>query len=248
MKVLVTGASAGIGEKIVTRFAKEGHHVIAAARRTEPLKQLQAQFPDQILPLSLDIRNRQQVEDGLKNLPDSWKDIDVLVNNAGLARGLELSQDADLNDWDEVIDTNNKGLLYVTRLVLPLMLERQQGHIINMGSIAGSWPYKGGNVYGASKAFVRQFSLNLRTDLHGTPIRVTNIEPGLVSDTEFSEVRFKGDKAKAQEVYQGTQALKPEDIAESVFWVATQPPHVNINTLEIMPVCQTYAGLTVNRI
>ncbi|MCO5114521.1 MAG: SDR family NAD(P)-dependent oxidoreductase, partial [Bdellovibrionaceae bacterium] len=194
-----------------------------------------------------DVTDRKSVEVLPQNLPQAWQDIDILVNNAGLARGVDLAQDADLSDWEEVIDTNNKGLVYMTRTLLPSMLKRNHGHIINIGSIAGSWPYKGGNVYGASKAFVRQFSLNLRTDLHGTALRVTNIEPGLVGETEFSYVRFRGDENKAQELYKNTQALTPEDIAESIYWASAQPKHVNVNSIEIMPVAQTYAGLIVDR-
>ena len=148
---------------------------------------------------------------------------------------------------EDMIDTNNKGLVYMTRAVLPGMVERNRGHIINIGSTAGSWPYAGGNVYGATKAFVRQFSLNLRTDLHGTAVRVTDIEPGLVGGTEFSNVRFKGDDAKAEKAYENTQALTPEDVTEAVWWVATLPKHVNINTLEMMPVSQSFAGLSVHR-
>lgn len=245
MVVLVTGASAGIGEKIVQKFASHGHHVVATARRREPLFQLKEQFPSLVFPIVLDVTDRKSVEALPEDLPQEFQSIDVLVNNAGLARGLELAQNADLSDWEEVIDTNNKGLVYMTRALLPSMIERNHGHIINMGSIAGSWPYKGGNVYGASKAFVRQFSLNLRTDLHGTNIRVTNIEPGLVGETEFSKVRFYGDEEKAQSVYENKKPLKPEDIAESVYWVSTLPAHVNINSIEIMPVGQTYAGLIV---
>ncbi len=247
MIVLVTGASAGIGEKTVIKFASLGHKVIAIARRVEPLLKLKEQFPEFILPLVLDVTDRKSVEVLPQNLPQAWQDIDILVNNAGLARGVDLAQDADLSDWEEVIDTNNKGLVYMTRTLLPSMLKRNHGHIINIGSIAGSWPYKGGNVYGASKAFVRQFSLNLRTDLHGTALRVTNIEPGLVGETEFSYVRFRGDENKAQELYKNTQALTPEDIAESIYWASAQPKHVNVNSIEIMPVAQTYAGLIVDR-
>lgn len=247
MIVLVTGASAGIGEKTVIKFASLGHKVIAIARRVEPLLKLKEQFPEFILPLVLDVTDRKSVEALPQNLPQAWQDLDILVNNAGLARGVDLAQNANLSDWEEVIDTNNKGLVYMTRTLLPAMIKRNHGHIINIGSIAGSWPYKGGNVYGASKAFVKQFSLNLRTDLHGTALRVTNIEPGLVGETEFSYVRFKGDENKAKEVYNGTQALTPEDIAESIYWAGTQPKHVNINSIEIMPVTQTYAGLIVDR-
>ncbi|HBT13091.1 MAG TPA: NADP-dependent 3-hydroxy acid dehydrogenase, partial [Erwinia persicina] len=172
---------------------------------------------------------------------------DILVNNAGLALGIEPAQRASLEDWEDMIDTNNKGLVYMTRALLPAMVERNVGHIINIGSIAGSWPYPGGNVYGATKAFVRQFSFNLRTDLHGTALRVTDIEPGLVGGTEFSNVRFKGDDSRADSVYDGTEPLTPEDVTEAVWWVATLPKHVNISALEMMPVGQSQAGLRVHK-
>lgn len=246
MIILVTGASAGIGEKTVLKYAAQGHKVIACARRVEPLLSLQSKFPECILPLALDVSHYSEVEFFYNQLPSSWKPIDILVNNAGLALGLEPTQTSNIADWDKVIDVNNKGLLYMTHTVLPHMLKAGKGHIINIGSVAGSWPYYGGNVYGASKAFVKQFSLNLRTDLFGTPIRVTNIEPGLVSNTEFSFVRFKGDTEKSESVYKNKEALLPEDIAESIYWVSMLPTHVNINSLEIMPTSQSFAGLKVS--
>lgn len=246
--VLITGATAGFGLSFAKRFIDQGHKVIATGRRKERLEALQKQYPDSLYPLVLDITDRGQVETIFTKLPKEWHNIDVLINNAGLALGLELSQNADLSDWETVIDTNNKGLLYMTRTILPQMLKQKRGHIINIGSVAGSWPYQGGNVYGASKAFVKQFSLNLRTDLHGTPIRVTNIEPGIVKDTEFSYVRFHGDEEKVKQTYAGTNALKPEDIAESVYWVATLPAHMNINSMEIMPVSQSFAGLMISKV
>jgi len=172
--------------------------------------------------------------------------VDVLVNNAGLAAGLEPAQSADLDDWDAMVDTNIKGLMYVTRAILPGMVTRNAGHIINIGSVAGSYPYEGGNVYGATKAFVAQFSRNLRTDVSGTAIRVTNIKPGN-AETEFSLIRFKGNVAKAQAVYQGYQPLTAEDIAEMVFWVTHLPSHVNVNELEVMPVAQSWAGYKIHR-
>lgn len=247
MIILVTGATAGFGESITRRFVENGHKVIATGRRQERLQALKEELSDAIYPLQLDVRDRAAIDEKLASLPAEWRDIDILVNNAGLALGMEPAHKASVEDWENMIDTNNKGLVYMTRAVLPGMVERNRGHVINLGSTAGSWPYAGGNVYGATKAFVHQFSLNLRTDLNGTAVRVTNIEPGLVGGTEFSNVRFKGDDAKADKTYENTTALSAEDIAEAVWWVATLPKHVNINTLEMMPVSQTYAGLSVHR-
>ncbi|MEY8709118.1 NAD(P)-dependent oxidoreductase [Mangrovibacter phragmitis] len=247
MLILVTGATAGFGEAITRRFVANGHRVIATGRRAERLKTLQDALGDSVLTIQLDVRNRAAIESAISSLPAEWRNIDVLVNNAGLALGLEPAHKASADDWETMIDTNTKGLVYMTRAVLPGMVERNRGHVINIGSTAGSWPYAGGNVYGATKAFVRQFSLNLRTDLNGTGVRVTDIEPGLVGGTEFSNVRFKGDDDKADKTYQNTQPLSPEDVTEAVWWVATLPAHVNINTLEMMPVSQTFGGLTVHR-
>lgn len=247
MIILVTGATAGFGESITRRFVENGHKVIATGRRQERLQALKEELGDAIYPLQLDVRDRAAIDEKLASLPAEWRDIDILVNNAGLALGMEPAHKASVEDWENMIDTNNKGLVYMTRAVLPGMVERNRGHVINLGSTAGSWPYAGGNVYGATKAFVHQFSLNLRTDLNGTAVRVTNIEPGLVGGTEFSNVRFKGDDVKADKTYENTTALSAEDIAEAVWWVATLPKHVNINTLEMMPVSQTYAGLSVHR-
>lgn len=247
MIILVTGATAGFGETITRRFIDAGHKVIATGRRTERLQQLKYKFGESVLPLQLDVRDRAAIDQAISQLPAEWQDIDILVNNAGLALGLEPAQQANADDWETMIDTNAKGLVMVTRAVLPGMVARNKGHIINIGSTAGNWPYQGGNVYGATKAFVRQFSLNLRTDLQGTAVRVTNIEPGLVGGTEFSNVRFKGDEGKASSVYDGTQALTPDDVTEAVFWVSSLPAHVNINTLEMMPVSQTYGGLKVTK-
>ncbi len=248
MIIFVTGATAGFGQSITRRFIETGHKVIASGRRAERLKALKDALGDNLYTVQLDVRNRAAIEEAIAHLPAEWRDIDVLVNNAGLALGIEPAHRADVNDWENMIDTNTKGLVYMTRAVLPAMVERNVGHIINIGSIAGSWPYAGGNVYGATKAFVRQFSLNLRTDLHGTALRVTDIEPGLVGGTEFSNVRFKGDDDKADKVYEGATALTPEDVTEAVYWVATLPKHVNINTLEMMPVSQTLAGLKVHKL
>ncbi|PEH20529.1 NADP-dependent 3-hydroxy acid dehydrogenase [Salmonella enterica] len=247
MIVLVTGATAGFGECIARRFVENVHKVIATGCRHERLQALKDELGENVLTAQLDVRNRAAIEEMMASLPAQWRDIDVLVNNAGLALGLEPAHKASVEDWETMIDTNNKGLIYMTRAVLPGMVERNRGHIINIGSTAGSWPYAGGNVYGATKAFVRQFSLNLRTDLHGTAVCVTAIEPGLVGGTEFSSVRFKGDDEKAGKTYENTTALTPEDITEAVWWVATLPAHVNINTVEMMPVTQSFAGLSVHR-
>ncbi|WP_409308786.1 bifunctional NADP-dependent 3-hydroxy acid dehydrogenase/3-hydroxypropionate dehydrogenase YdfG [Pectobacterium sp. B1J-3] len=247
MIIFVTGATAGFGESITRRFIKEGHKVIATGRRQSRLDALKTELGDALYTLKMDVRDRQAIEQAIASLPTEWRSIDVLVNNAGLALGLEPAHKASLDDWETMIDTNNKGLVFMTRALLPGMVERNIGHIINIGSTAGNWPYSGGNVYGASKAFVQQFSLGLRADLFGTGVRVTNIEPGLVGGTEFSAVRFKGDGDKVSKTYGNTTPLTPEDVTEAVFWVATLPAHVNINTLEMMPVSQSFAGLSVYR-
>ncbi len=247
LTVLVTGASAGFGEAIARRFAADGAKVIMAARRLDRLKTIATELGDRTLPVAFDVADRDAVEKALGNLPEPFRAIDVLVNNAGLALGLNPAQSADMADWQTMIDTNINGLVYCTRAVLPGMVERGRGHVINLGSIAGRYPYPGGNVYGATKAFVKQFSLNLRADLLGTKVRVSNIEPGLCGGTEFSTIRFKGDDQKAASVYEGTEPLLADDIAEAVHWVATLPPHVNINAIEMMPVCQAFAPLAVHR-
>ena len=248
MIVLVTGASAGFGTAIARRFAADGARIIAVGRRRERLDALAAELGgDNVLPLALDLRARDAVLRAIETLPERFRTIDVLVNNAGLALGLEPAQRADLDDWDEMIETNCKGLVTMTRAVLPGMVERDRGHVVNIGSTAGEFPYPGGNVYGATKAFVRQFSLNLRADLFGTRVRVTEIEPGLVGGTEFSAVRFKGDAAKAAVPYQNTDPLTPEDIADAVHWVTTRPARVNVNVLQVMPVVQTFGPLLIHR-
>jgi 3-hydroxy acid dehydrogenase/malonic semialdehyde reductase len=244
--VFVTGASSGFGAAVARRFAADGARVIAAARRTDRLQDLKDEFGGQILAMQLDVRDRARVAADVARLPEGFKAIDLLVNNAGLALGLNPAQDADLDDWDQMIDTNCKGLVYCTRAVLPGMVARGRGHVINLGSVAGSYPYPGGNVYGGTKAFVHQFSLNLRSDLHGTGVRVTCVEPGM-ADTEFSLTRFSGDKAKADAVYAGMQPLTPDDVAESIHWAATLPEHVNINTIELMPTTQSFSPFQVAR-
>ena len=246
MIVLITGASAGFGASIARVLAADGHRIIAAGRRADRLEALAKEIGSEaVLPLVLDVTDRAAVLAAISNLPADWAEIDLLVNNAGLARGLAPAQEAKLDDWEMMIDTNVKGVTYLTHAVLPGMVARNRGHIVNMGSVAGSWPYAGGNVYGASKAFVRNFSLNLRTDLLGTKVRVTNIEPGLVAGTEFSSVRFDGDEARAANVYANTTPLTAEDVAETVRWVVSLPAHFNVNTIEIMPVVQAWGGLKV---
>ncbi|MDB5800464.1 MAG: ydfG [Rhodocyclales bacterium] len=248
MIVFVTGATAGFGAAIAHRFIGAGHRVVALGRRQDRLEVLQQQFASHLLhTVVLDVRDNAAVEQAIANLPDEFAEIDVLVNNAGLALGLEPAQRAELDDWERMVDTNIKGLMYVTRAVLPGMVARKRGHVVNIGSVAGSYPYPGGNVYGATKAFVRQFSLNLRADLVNASVRVTDIAPGLSSGTEFSSVRFHGDDAKAAQVYANTQSLTAEDIAESVYWVTTLPAHVNVNVLELMPVTQAPGPLTIAR-
>lgn len=247
MIIFVTGASAGFGAAIARSFVKGGHRVVATARRKDRLDALAAELGDALLPLELDVRDRNAVAAVPALLPADFAEVDVLVNNAGLALGLEPAHKASLEDWQTMIDTNCAGLVHVTRALLPGMVERNRGHVFNIGSAAGRWPYAGGSVYGATKAFVRQFSLNLRADLLGTAIRVTDIEPGLCGGTEFSNVRFHGDDDKAAKVYADMQPLTAEDIADSVYWIATRPAHVNVNTIELMPVAQSFAGLSVHR-
>jgi 3-hydroxy acid dehydrogenase/malonic semialdehyde reductase len=247
MIVLVTGASAGFGAAIARRFVADGHTVVGAGRRIDRLEALGEELGSSFHALELDVRDRSAVESKLLGLPAAVAAIDVLVNNAGLALGLEPAQNADLDEWTTMVETNINGLLYVTRTLLPGMVERNRGHIVNLGSTAAEFPYPGGNVYGATKAFVYQFSLNLRADLLGTNVRVTDIEPGLCGGTEFSTIRFRGDAQKAASVYDGTQPLTADDIADVVHWVSTRPAHVNINTVQLMPVCQAPGPLAVKR-
>lgn len=245
--VLVTGASAGFGAAIARRFVRDGHRVIGAARRADRLAALAAELGDAFHPLTLDVTDAAAVAALPEVLPDAWRDPDVLVNNAGLALGLDPAHKASLADWDRMVATNVTGLIHVTRALLPAMVARNAGHVVNLGSTAGSYPYPGGHVYGASKAFVKQFSLNLRADLVGTGVRVTDIEPGLVGGTEFSVVRFGGDAARAGGVYAGTEPLTAGDVAEAVAWVVGLPPHVNINRVEMMPTCQASGPLAIRR-
>jgi 3-hydroxy acid dehydrogenase / malonic semialdehyde reductase len=247
MILFITGASSGFGEVTARKFIAEGAKVLGTGRRKERLEKLRSELGPAFHPLAFDVGDRKAVEQAVREVPSGFEEIDVLVNNAGGAIGLDPAQEASLDDWDAMIDSNIKGLVYCTRLLLPGMIQRGRGTIVNLGSTAAEFPYRGGNVYGAAKAFVYQFSLNLRADLAGTPIRVTDIEPGLVSGTEFSEVRFKGDKKKAAAVYEGTTALIPEDIADAIHWVVTRPARVNINSLQLMPVSQAFAGFTIKK-
>ncbi len=246
LTVFVTGASSGFGAAVARRFAADGARVVVAARRTDRLRDLADEFGPQILPLQLDVRDRARVAVAVQRLPEEFSAIDVLVNNAGLALGLGPAQEAELDDWDQMIDTNCKGLVYCTRAILPGMVARGRGHVINLGSVAGGYPYPGGNVYGGTKAFVHQFSLNLRSDLHGTGVRVSCVEPGM-ADTEFSLVRFGGDRAKADNVYAGMQPMTADDIAEAIHWAASLPAHVNVNTIELMATAQSWAPFQVAR-
>jgi 3-hydroxy acid dehydrogenase/malonic semialdehyde reductase len=247
MIAFVTGASSGFGAAIARRFVGRGDRVVLAARRKERLEALAAELGDAALMRVLDVQDRAAVERCVAELPPGFAEVDCLVNDAGLALGLGAAHVADVADWERMIDTNCKGLVYVTRAVLPGMVARRRGHVINMGSVAATYPYSGGNVYGATKAFVHQISLNLRSDLHGTGVRVTCIEPGMCGGTEFSEVRFGGDTAKAAAVYAGMQPLTADDVAEAVAWASALPPQVNVNTIELMPVAQSFAGFQVAR-
>ena len=243
---LITGATAGFGRAMTFRFAGAGWRVVATGRRTDRLDSLRKELGDACHTVALDVRDRDAVMQSLGSLPPPFDSVDVLVNNAGLALGLGTAQEADLENWEIMVDTNVKGLLYATRTVLPGMVSRNRGHVVNVGSVAATTPYPGANVYGATKAFVHQFSRNLRSDLLGTAVRVTNVEPGL-AETEFSIVRFKGDAERARSVYQGTQPLTAEDIADIVFWVVTLPAHVNVNLMEIMPVAQAWGPPAIHR-
>jgi 3-hydroxy acid dehydrogenase/malonic semialdehyde reductase len=247
MIALVTGATAGFGTATTRRLARDGARVVAAGRRKDVLDELAREFDGRVHALALDVRDRAAVESAIAGLPDAFAAIDVLVNNAGLAIGLEPAQDASLDDWDTMVDTNVKGLMYVTRAVLPGMVARNRGHIVNLGSTAGEFPYPGGNVYGATKAFVHQFSLNLRADLLGKNVHVTDLAPGLCGGTEFSTVRFRGDAEKAGAVYAGTVPLSADDIADTIAWIVSRPPHVNINSIQMMPVIQAFGPLAVRR-
>ncbi len=247
LTILVTGASAGFGAAMARRFIRDGHRVILAARRADRLAALAAELGPNALAFPLDVTDAAAAAALPGALPEAWREVDVLVNNAGLALGLGPSYEASLAHWDTMVATNVSGVLHVTRALLPGMVARNRGHVVNLGSTAGTYPYPGGHVYGASKAFVTQFSLNLRADLVGTGVRVTDLEPGLVGGTEFSSIRFGGDTTRAASVYAGTTPLSPEDVAEAAAWAISLPPHVNINRIEMMPTCQAPAALAVKR-
>ncbi len=245
--ILVTGATAGFGNAMTRRFVADGHRVIATGRRWVRLNDLRHELGEAVLPFELDVTDAAAVAAVPSALPENWRDIDVLVNNAGLALGISPAQASDLAQWDQMVATNVSGLIHVTHALLPGMVDRDRGHIINLGSTAGAYPYPGGNVYGASKAFVAHFTANLKADLVGTNVKVTSLEPGLVGGTEFSEIRLGGDQAKAQSVYANTTPLRPEDIAETVSWIIGLPAHVNINRIEMMPTCQASGPLIIKR-
>lgn len=245
--ILITGASAGIGKATAELLAKEpGTRLILTARRKELLESVAKSLPCETHCLTFDMRDDAAMKAAIASLPKEWQTIDALVNNAGLALGLDPIETSNPDDWRVMIETNILGLLNMTREILPGMKARGRGHIVNLSSIAGTYHYAGANVYGATKAFITYLSLAMRADLLGTPIRVTNIEPGMV-ETDFSMVRFKGDETKASAVYEGVQALTPEDIAETIRWSLAQPPHVNINRIELMTVMQAPSGFSVHR-
>ena len=245
--ILITGATSGFGKETARIFIKNGWKVIITGRRGNRLEDLTKELGENCLPLCFDITDRVAVNKEIENIPPDFSNIDVLCNNAGLALGLEGADEENLDDWDKMVDTNIKGLIYATRQVLPKMVQKKCGHIINIGSVAGSYPYPGGNVYGGTKAFVSQFSLNLRADLVSKGINVTSIEPGL-AETEFSLVRFKGDNEKAKKVYENTNFIKPEDIGETIYWVATRPTNININRIEIMAGLQAFNPFNIIKI
>lgn len=245
--VVITGASAGIGAAAAHRFAKEGCRIVLLARRLDRLEQLQKELPSPAWSYELDVTSSERVADVMAAIEKNQGPIDVLINNAGLAFGLDPAYKCDVKEWDQCVDVNIKGLLHSTHAVLPLMVKRNKGHIINLGSTAGSYPYPGGNVYCGTKAFVHQFSLALRADLLGTKVRVSCIEPGLVGGTEFSVVRFRGDEKRAKSVVENKQALEPDDVAQVIYFCYSLPEHVNLNTVEMMPVSQAFSPLTVHK-
>lgn len=244
--IFITGASSGIGAACARQFAKQGADLLLCARRLDKLnelvKELQADYASEIHAFSLDVRRRNTVDEVLNHLPEKWKAIDVLLNNAGLASGFDKLQEASIDDWEEMIDTNVKGLLYITKAVLPQMIKRNSGHIINIGSVAGHTVYPKGAVYCATKHAVNVLTQGLRMDLLGSKLRVSSIDPGLV-ETNFSLVRFKGDSARANAVYEGVEALTADDVADAVLYCATRPPHVNISEVIIMPTAQAAATM-----
>jgi 3-hydroxy acid dehydrogenase/malonic semialdehyde reductase len=247
MIVFITGATAGFGAAMARTFVQNGHKVLISGRREDRLQTLSAELGAAARPLVLDVTDKASIKAALDSLPAEWQQIDVLINNAGLALGVTPAHESSLEDWDTMIATNCSGLVAMTRAILPAMVARGSGTVINLGSVAGDTPYPGGNVYGATKAFVEQFTLNLRADLVGTGVRASNLAPGLCGGTEFSNVRLKGNDAAAAKVYEGTEPLTAEDIANTAYWIATLPPHININRIEMMPTCQGYGPLNIKR-
>nr|WP_297427840.1 SDR family NAD(P)-dependent oxidoreductase [uncultured Actinotalea sp.] len=244
---LVTGASAGFGAAITRRLVADGYRVVAAARRVERLDALRAELGGAVHPVALDVRDPDAVRAVVDGLPQGWAALDVVVANAGLALGMGPAQEAEWADWEQMIDTNVRGLAATVHAVLPGMVARGRGHVVVMGSVAGTYPYPGGHVYAGSKAFAHQFALALRSDLHGTGVRVTVLEAGMVAGTEFSHIRFGGDAARVEATYRDMQPLTAEDMAEAVAWVTAQPPHVNVNVVELMPTTQSFAPFQVHR-
>lgn len=243
--ILITGASSGFGKAIAKAFAKDGHKLILAARRLEKLEQLKTELNCPVQVLQLDVTDKKAIVQAIKDLPEDFTKIDVLINNAGLALGAERFPATNIEDWETMIDTNIKGVVFMTDAIVKNMVKLGEGHIVNISSISGDIPYPGSNVYGASKAFVTMFSKNLKTDLVANNIRVTNIEPGAV-ETEFSNIRFKGDNQRAKQVYQGLEAPTAEDIAKCVKFAVDMPNNVNIGTIQVMPTRTAWAGLTNN--
>jgi serine 3-dehydrogenase len=244
--VLITGATAGIGAAAARLFTRSGWKVVGAGRRKERLDELVSELgADLFYPVTLDIRDKAAVGAAIEALPATFRDVDALINNAGMAKGIAPAQEGSFSDWREMIDTNIVGLLAITKALMPILIERR-GLIINLSSVAATYPYRGGNVYAATKAFVRQLSLNLRSDLHGTGVRVTSIEPGMV-ETEFTLVRNGGDRDASDALYRGMDPMTAEDIARTLLWVAEQPPHLNFNSIELMPVNQSFAGFQIHR-
>lgn len=244
--VFITGATSGFGEACARLFIKEGAKVIATGRRKDRLEKLQKEMGENLHSLAFDVRDNDAVVKAIASLPKNFSEVDILINNAGGALGLSSFEQSSLDDAEAMVEANILGVIYCTRALLPGMVKRDAGHVVNVSSVAGTYPYPGGNVYGGAKAFVTQFSLNLRSDLLGKNVRVTSIEPGM-AETEFSLARFHGDKGKADAVYKGVKALSAEDVANAILWCVSQPEHVNVNRLELMPTMQAFGAFAVSR-
>ena len=245
--VFITGATSGFGAAAARRYVAAGGKVIATGRRKDRLEELQAELgPENCHIIELDVRDRHAIDAAIAALPAPFAGINIVLANAGLALGLQPAAETDITDWETMIATNVTGLAYTVRALLPGLIERGGGHIVTLGSVAGDYPYPGGSVYGATKAFVKQFALNIRSDVQGKNVRITNIEPGL-TETEFSLVRFKGDEGKASKPYEGTKAMNAEDIAETIFWSTTLPAHVNVNRLQVMATTQAFGPFDIYR-